>query len=196
MARLFLLLMSLVSVFQGLPLSYAAPDNSTIHACNELKTTFLTKVGFPGEWAYTKENRDYYNIGLAELGPACIVFPSSAEDVSAIVNILNKISDVKFAVKSGGHSPVPGHSSIKDGVLIALRNLVGTQLDREKKVAYVKPGGHWWDVYKALENTGMTVVGGRLGAIGVGGFLLQGGVSFLSGEYGLSSDVRLYSLYS
>jgi hypothetical protein len=56
-------------------------------------------------------------------------------------------------------------------------------------VAHVKPGGHWWDVYKALANTGWTVIGGRLGTIGVGGFLLQGGVSFLSGEHGLASDV-------
>ena len=62
-------------------------------------------------------------------------------------------------------------------------------MDKQKKVAYVKAGGHWWDVYKALDGTNMTVVGGRLGTIGIGGFLMQGGVSFLSGEHGLASDV-------
>jgi hypothetical protein len=53
----------------------------------------------------------------------------------------------------------------------------------------VKPGGHWWDVMKTLEGTGRIVVGGRLGVVGLGGYLTQEGVSILSGQYGLAGDV-------
>lgn len=34
----------------------------------------------------------------------------------------------------------------------------------------------------------MAVVGGRLGIIGVGGYLTGGGLSFLSAQYGLGAD--------
>lgn len=168
--------------------SLAAPSASTKDTCASIKTQLVGKVNFPGEVAYQKENKDYYHVGLAELKPACIVFPRSAEDVSSIVKILNTRSDVQFAVKSGGHSPNVGAASIKDGVLIALRHINGTILNKEKSLADIKPGGHWWDVMKALDGTGQMAVGGRLGVVGIGGYLTQGGVSFLSGQYGLGGD--------
>jgi hypothetical protein len=96
---------------------------------------------------------------------------------------------VDFVIKSGGHSPDAGHASVKDGVLIALRNLSGTTLDSKTNLAALKPGGHWWDAMKALDGTGRMVVGGRLGVVGLGGYLMQGGVSFISGQYGLAADV-------
>jgi FAD/FMN-containing dehydrogenase len=186
----------LVRVLALLPtlwLSSAAATATTQQACREIKTALPGKLWFPDEAAYVKENKDYYNIGLAELGPACIAFPASAGDVSAIIKILNTDThkDVQFAVKSGGHSPNPGAASVKDGVLIAMRHINGTVLDKEKSLAYIKPGGHWWDVMDALKGTGHMAVGARLGAVGVGGYLLQGGVSLISGEYGLAGDVRL-----
>jgi FAD/FMN-containing dehydrogenase len=175
-------------------LSAAAPTVEAGKACDAIKAALPGKLNVPGEAAYVKENKDYYNSGLAELGPACIAFPSSAEEVSTLVKLLNEHKTVPFAVKSGGHSPNPGHASVKDGVLIALRKLTGTTLDKEKKLAYVKPGGHFWDVYKALEGTGHQVVGARLGVVGIGGYLLQGGLSFLTGQYGMAGDVSIHTL--
>ena len=168
----------------------SAPGPRAAEACLEIKNVLTEeKLKYPGDRQYLKENSDYYNQGLADLGPACIVFPNSAEDVSKIVKVLNNQEGVPFAVKSGGHSPNPGHASVRDGVLIALRNLKGVVLDKDKSLVYVKPGGHWWDVMHALEGTGHMAIGGRLGVVGIGGFLLQGGLSFLSGQYGLGGDV-------
>jgi len=115
--------------------------------------------------------------------------PTSAEEVSSVVKELHKKPGVRFAVKSGGHSPNVGHSSIKDGVLIALRNLSGTEYDKAKQVAYVKPGGHWADVIKPLATHGVTVVSGRLGTVGIGGYLAQGGNSFMTANWGMAADV-------
>ena len=116
-------------------LAIAAPTAETKQACDKIAQELGGKVLFPGEPAYRKESRDYYNIGLAELTPACIAMPSSAQDVSKIVRILKGVPSVNFAVKSGGHDPNPGHSSIKDGVLIALRNVAGTEYDPNRQVA-------------------------------------------------------------
>jgi FAD/FMN-containing dehydrogenase len=169
-------------------ITHALPTVTTQDACTSITKALPGKVELQGSARYKKENKDYYNAQLAELTPACIIFPTSAEDVAATVKILNANKDVQFAVKSGGHSPNAGQASIKDGVLIALRDLKGTKLNKETNLAELRPGGHWWDVMKALDGTGRIVVGGRLGVVGIGGYLTQGGVSFLSGQYGLGGD--------
>jgi hypothetical protein len=172
-------------------LSAAAPSAATQDACNAIKTALPGKLRVPGEKEFTTESRDYYNIGLAEIPPACIVFPTSASEVSTVIKILGAKKDVPFTIKSGGHSPNPGDSTVKDGVLVAMRNLKGVEWDKDKHLAYVKPGGHWWDVMKAMEGKGEIVVGGRLGVVGMGGYLTQGGNSFLSTQYGMGADVSV-----
>lgn len=60
----------------------------------------------------------------------------------------------------------------------------------------VGPGNHWVDVYEALETQGISVIGGRVSAIGVGGLTLGGGISFFSGRYGWACDnVNNYEVF-
>ncbi|KAE9393030.1 FAD-binding domain-containing protein, partial [Gymnopus androsaceus JB14] len=49
-------------------------------------------------------------------------------------------------------------------------------------------GSRWRDVYAVLKPENLTTVGGRVGDVGVGGFLLGGGIGFLSTEHGFGSD--------
>ena len=132
-------------------------------ACADLITALPGRILRQGEKAYVKENSDYYNAGLKELLPSCIAMPRSAKEVSTIVKILNKHEKVPFAIKSGGHDPNPGQSSVHQGVLIALKHINGTEYDAKKRVAHVKPGGHWSDVLVPLIKQSVTVVSGRLG---------------------------------
>ena len=46
----------------------------------------------------------------------------------------------------------------------------------------------WDDVYAALEPFGVNVVGGRVTGVGVAGFSLGGGYSWLTNQYGLTVD--------
>ncbi|CAE6360683.1 unnamed protein product [Rhizoctonia solani] len=46
----------------------------------------------------------------------------------------------------------------------------------------------WDSVYASLEPLGVNVVGGRVTGVGVGGFTLGGGYSWLSNQYGLTID--------
>jgi FAD/FMN-containing dehydrogenase len=143
--------------------AFASSNAAAQTACSDIKTALKGKVSLPKEAEYTKENKDYWNAGLSELMPACITFPTSPEDVSAIVKILSKHTEVPFAIKSGGHDPNPGHSSVKDGVLIAMRHINGTVYDKASNTAVFKPGGHWYDVMKVLDKENVAVVAGRLG---------------------------------
>lgn len=46
---------------------------------------------------------------------------------------------------------------------------------------------------KTLNGTGQMVVAGRLGTVGIRGFITRGGVNFSNGQYGLAADMS-YSL--
>ncbi|KAL9118079.1 MAG: hypothetical protein Q9187_005380 [Circinaria calcarea] len=83
--------------------------------------------------------------------PSCVVFPESAQDVSKSLKIVN-FFQTKFAVRSGGHSPNPGWSSMeKPGVLIDLKNLNKVAISADRKLASLGPGGRWGDVFTALD---------------------------------------------
>ncbi|SPJ84157.1 related to 6-hydroxy-d-nicotine oxidase [Fusarium torulosum] len=166
----------------------AAPSAATTEACKEISKAIPGRVSFPFTINFDQQSREYWSTLLREIKPACVVTAKSSSDVSTAVTILNKYPDVKFAAKSGGHDPNPTHATVRDGVLISLSEMVGATYDSDKKVAYVKPGGEWNDVISALDKHGVAIVGGRLGLVGVGGLLTQGGISFLSAQYGLAAD--------
>jgi hypothetical protein len=54
----------------------------------------------------------------------------------------------------------------------------------DRKIAKLGSGGRWGDVLTILDKEQLTVSGGRMGPVGVGGFLTGGGISYLQGSYG------------
>jgi hypothetical protein len=149
----------------GFQLATAAPTQETTQACTDIKNALPGKVLAPGLLAteYQFETQQYWSVIPRTANPACIAQPTSADDVSIVVKILLKYPSVKFTTRSGGHDPNAGHSSVDDGVLITMTDMVGATYDAAKGLAYVKPGGEWNDVVGDLEPSGVTIAGGRLG---------------------------------
>lgn len=127
----------------------------------------------------------------ARLRPFCLVLPHSSAEVSAALKALvsanDGAGDWHIAVRSGGHS-LGGSNNIANGVTIDLSMMNSTSYDAQTNMAKIQPGGRWMDVYADLERDGVTVAGGRDGGVGVGGFLLGGGISFFSGRTGFGCD--------
>jgi FAD/FMN-containing dehydrogenase len=142
---------------------HATATPATLHACDDIATALPGRVSYPGSLAYLTEVNSYWSGALKMIKPACLVLPTSAQEVASIVQVLNGFPDVDFAVKSGGHDPNPGHASVEDGILIATRNMTGATYDAATGIASVGPGGEWNDVISDLEPYGVTIVGGRLG---------------------------------
>jgi len=172
---------------------HGEPSPETIELCATLDSSIPEKLLYPQDDAYAAENKKYYNIGLAEMMPACILQATTAEEVSTAIKLLNTYTTVPFAIKSGGHDPNAGDSSVKDGLLIALSQMNKTSIDPAAQVAQFGPGGHWADLMKPMDDAGFAVVGGRLGIVGVGGYMMQGGLSYLSAQYGMAADVCYHS---
>ena len=93
-----------------------------------------------------------------------------------------------FAVKSGGHAAFAGGSNIAGGVTIDLVNLNEILVPSDQTQISVGPGNRWSDVCSHLDPLGLSVIGGRVVDIGVGGLMLGGGISFFSGRYGMACD--------
>lgn len=93
-----------------------------------------------------------------------------------------------FAAKSGGHAAFSGASNIAGGVTIDLAGLNEVTVNKDRKTVSVGPGNRWVDVYRQLEKENLTVVGGRIADVGVGGLTLGGGISFFSNMYGWACD--------
>lgn len=79
-----------------------------------------------------------------------------------------------FAVRSGGHSPVPGAASIEGGVLIDLSLFREVTPSEDGKSVVIGAGAEWMDVSTILDEKGLAFVGGRNSAVGVGGLTLGG----------------------
>ncbi|KAG0128355.1 hypothetical protein HOY82DRAFT_586490 [Tuber indicum] len=121
------------------------------------------------------------------LKPRCIVSPTSAQQVSIVMKIIDFLN-VNYSVRSGGHTPNPGYSNTDGGVLIELSKLRTISLSTDGTVASIGPGLRWVEVYDYLAQRNTTVLGGRIPQVGVGGLILGGGLSFFANRYGLACD--------
>jgi FAD/FMN-containing dehydrogenase len=95
-----------------------------------------------------------------------------------------------FAVKGGGHTNNPGFSSTT-GIHIAMRRFSKVIPHVNNQTVDVGSGLIWDDVYSALEPYNINVVGGRVSGVGVAGFMLGGGYSWKSNQFGLAIDNAL-----
>ncbi|KAJ7169346.1 FAD-binding domain-containing protein [Mycena crocata] len=124
----------------------------------------------------------------------CSVEPGTAEDVARILQLVGS-TRTPFAVKGGGHAWNPGFSSTT-GVQIAMSRFNTVTYNKTSQYQAEAPNGVvtfgagmlWNDIYAALDPLNITVVGGRVVGVGAAGFLLGGGYSFHSNQYGMAVD--------
>ncbi|KAH7115462.1 FAD binding domain-containing protein [Dactylonectria estremocensis] len=169
-------------------------ESSCPIACELLSTIRPGLVHYPGTAGYEKARYNYWDRAQATTSQACIYQPVNAGDVSLGVIVVQHAS-CPFAIKSGGHGRFSGESSVDGGLGIDLAKLDKIEVSEGRDTVSLGPGLRWVDVYTALEPLGITVIGGRDADVGVGGFLMAGGISFLSNEYGWGTEnIRSYEI--
>lgn len=154
-------------------------------ACRQLSAQFPNDLFFPNSSNYTAEQTAYWS-ETTVLTPNCVFRPANAAAVSAGLKIVSK-NNSPFAVRSGGHMPVPGAASTDDGVLFAM-SAINTKKLVNNNVAQLGPGQSWLTVYSWLSQYDLAVAGGRYAPVGVGGYLLGGGISYFGSEVGWGAN--------
>ncbi|KAH9039783.1 hypothetical protein EDB85DRAFT_1887199 [Lactarius pseudohatsudake] len=113
------------------------------------------------------------------------VEPGSAEDLSKIMQVI-KAHPVPFAVKGGGHTSNPGFSSTP-GIQISLLRFNKISFNDNKTELTVGAGCVFDEIYKVIRPENYNIVGGG-GGVGIGGWMMGGGYSLKTNQYGLGID--------
>jgi FAD/FMN-containing dehydrogenase len=130
-------------------------------------------IDLPESSDFLTQQIEYWSTACGDLQPACIINPRTTDEIVAIVKQLLTNNET-FAIKSGGHNPNNYFASVDGGPLISTKNLNELVLDITTETVRIGPGNRWDDVSAALDGSGYTVVGGRIGNVGVGGYMLGG----------------------
>lgn len=130
------------------------------------------------EAAFSNWTASFWSQQQEQVTPKLIFQPTSAIEVSSAL-LLAELFSCPFAVKSGGHAAFSGASNIQSGLDIDLSGLDSLSLSGDQSIAYVGAGNIWVDVYTYLEEYGLSVIGGRVSTIGVGGLTTGGMCSAL-----------------
>ncbi|KAG9380885.1 FAD binding domain containing protein [Pyrenophora tritici-repentis] len=145
------------------------------------------QVDMQSESVYKAFVSAYWSDQQKVMSPKCVFKPQKSLDVSTAI-LVARLTDCKFAAKSGGHSAVAGGSNIQDGITISFERMNQTTLSADKKSVSYQPGQTWAQVYDKLAKDNVGVLGGRVADVGVGGLTMGGGISFFSSMYGLACD--------
>ncbi|KAF5232118.1 hypothetical protein FANTH_13114 [Fusarium anthophilum] len=161
---------------------------------SELLKQFPEQVFEQHHPRYRDLQNSYWSGYQKPLKPRCFFQPHSAEELGRAVALCAR-GQCLFGVKSGGHGHFPGQSSIEGGIQIDLVKLKTLEIDRSKGTVLVGPGNTWGSVYERLQREGLIVVGGRSANVGVGGYLVGGGISFYAARHGWGIDnVRSFEI--
>lgn len=158
--------------------------------CHQLQARFPHLVSMPGDSLYEQQQSQYWSLTQTDLRPACRLTPTTSLEASQLIEYLNH-NELDISITSGGHSTVLGASNLPAGITLDLSALSSVSISADNSSVSLGPGTRWLDVYKELDPYGMTVAGGRAGSVGVGGFLLGGGVSILAPNQGWSCDTLI-----
>ncbi|KAK8063022.1 FAD-binding oxidoreductase [Apiospora hydei] len=138
--------------------------------CQSLEASYSLDVVLPSDSNYANLSEENWSQTTWKT-PACILRPESAEQIATVLPQL-VAGNISFAVRSGGHLPSPGAANIDKGVLIDLSKFDHVTFDAEKEAASIGAGQRWLNVYTQLDKYNVTVVGGRVTDVGVGGLTL------------------------
>lgn len=130
-------------------------------ACTSIKGSLgESKVALPGllDLAYQNSKNGYWNTRLNADNPACVVFPTSASDVSASLKAI-KAAGSRFAIKAGGHNPNKDFSATNGGVLLDLSKMTDKSYDPQAGTCTYQPGNRFGDLYEFYQQFGVTVTG-------------------------------------
>jgi hypothetical protein len=122
-----------------------------------------------------------------------VVFAGSARDVAAAITFAAD-HGLRIAAQGTGHNAMP-LGPLTGTILLKTHRMNRVDIDPLARTARVEAGTVWSDVVQAAAKHGLAPLPGSSGNVGVAGYTLGGGVSFLGRKYGLSaSNVRAIEL--
>jgi len=129
--------------------------------------------------------RQAWNLA-ADQQPAAVALPENAKEVVAVVRWARE-RGLRVAPQGTGHNAVP-LGSLAHTVLLKTERMRGIEIDIRRQRARVQAGALWAEVADAAAEHGLAALAGSSPDVGVVGYSLGGGVSWLARKHGLASN--------
>lgn len=148
---------------------------------NQKMTGDVLRLGDPAFTATAQPN----NLLYADRRPEGIARCAQAEDVSIAIKWARE-NNIPLIVRGGGHN-YAGYSTTR-GLQIDTAGLTDVGVDDKTGIVTVGAGLRNSEIYAALRQRNVSIVHGRCSGVGIGGFLLGGGIGFNMRLHGIGSD--------
>jgi FAD binding domain-containing protein len=142
------------------------------------------RVATPGD-ADWDEVRLAWNL-VADLQPAAVAFAQGAGDVAATVAFA-AANGLRVAGQGTGHGAA-GLADLEDTILIKTKGMRGVEIDPDTRMARVEAGVLSLELGEATQPHGLCSMPGSSPDVGVTGFTLGGGLSWLSRKHGFACN--------
>jgi hypothetical protein len=160
----------------------AFPRPST-EAAAALRERLAGAVHTPGDATYDAA-RVAWNLAVDQ-HPAIVVDAASTDDIVATVAIARE-HGLRVAPQATGHG-AGALADLGEAILLKTAALTGVTVDAASRTAHVNAGTQWHEVLAATEPLGLAPLAGSAADVGVVGYTLGGGLSFLGRKYGLAT---------
>jgi UDP-N-acetylenolpyruvoylglucosamine reductase len=134
------------------------------------------------EW---DEARLAWNLAVDQ-NPAAVVLAESAADVAATVAFA-KAHALRVAPQGTGHGAA-AIGDMSDTILLKTERMRGVTIDPERRIARAEAGTIWIEVVEAAAEHGLAALAGSSPDVGVVGYTLGGGLSWLARKHGIGAN--------
>jgi hypothetical protein len=119
--------------------------------------------------------------------PAAVALPVCDADVVAVVRAA-RAAGLRVAPQGTGHGALSRGGELADSILLSTARMRGVRIDAEARTARVRAGALWLDVTEPASAFGLAPLAGSSPDVGVVGYTLGGGLSWLGRKHGLASE--------
>jgi hypothetical protein len=131
------------------------------------------------------EARQAWNLAVDQR-PAAVVFPEGVDDVVATVDFARE-HGLRIAPQGTGHGAA-ALGDLAGTILLKTARMRGVEIYPRARVARVEAGALWVDVVEAAAEHGLAALAGSSPDVGVVGYTLGGGLSWLARKYGIGAN--------
>ena len=116
-----------------------------------------------------------------------VALPETAADAAAVVAYAAE-NDLRVAVQGTGHGAAARGGDLAGAILMKMERMRGIEIDAVNRTARVEAGVVWAEVAEAAGACGLAALAGSSPDVGVVGYTLGGGLSWLGRRYGLAAS--------
>jgi FAD/FMN-containing dehydrogenase len=149
-----------------------------------LRNRIEGRVSAPGDPDWD-EARQAWNLAVDQR-PAAVAVPTTADDVVAIVGFARE-RGLLVTAQGTGHN-AGAYDTLANTILVKTHELRGVDIDVDERIARCAAGTLWIEVTQPASEHGLAPLAGSSPDVGVVGYVLGGGLSWLARKHGLAAN--------